>query len=751
MFQILRPDGTIRDKAVFKNLDLSAEEKIKLYRMMAAIRIYCIRAEDEAQPFKDRMTLFIGPLGEEAVAASVLALFPKDKKYTYGRYHDIHPMCGGQISTVLDIFYENLNADPLADLLAKKVSPFYVSVGSHVPHAVGDALAGKLSGKSYVTVPYFGDGAMSRTDVHSALNFAAVFGAPTIFVCRNNAFAISETNELQKKTKTFVERAEGYGIKSMLVDGNDPFAVYEATKRARKHCLEQGAPFFIETVGYRLGPHTTKVYQIRPRPQEEIERAILNDCLRRFRAYLMSREAKEEEGIEWTDDSDKELYFSLGGKLLFSLSPARKHLLGFDWLREESGRKFYEGMGSPVGEIIEASKKSFEGATQSLERAQELVGHFVEGHRTPRTGELYKNIPQTDFNPETLAEAEPRDAIGLALYDSISFDKSVVLIGEDVGDIGGVMRTTALDKSHVEKMLPEFKERILVGYLPIKEKFPRNVFDTPLDESGIVAIGLGLALAGMRPGMEFQFDGFNGIAYHQIEEFLRMPQRLDWRVPVPGVLRFPCGVNKAIEYHQTTSIPRFMNLPGVIMAIPSTVQDFYDMLRAAFASDKLVLVFEHLGLLKTLRENLIRRNPWQPIEAFGTRKVKEGNDITVTAYGKLVHECVKAVEEAEKERSGISVEILDIRVLPFPEEQLVNSVAKTGRLVCVAEEPVFGGTAAELASEVFANETSFGSLRSPLIRLGSPGAYQLHSRIYKYYSPTAEQIKQAILKSVDFK
>src|SRR3989344_179503 len=106
MFQILAPDGSIRDKTVFKALGLSAEEKVALYRMMLAIRFYCIRAEDDAQAFKGRMALFIGPLGEEAVAASILALFPKDKAYTYGRYHDIFPMrCGtvGAIKTVLDI------------------------------------------------------------------------------------------------------------------------------------------------------------------------------------------------------------------------------------------------------------------------------------------------------------------------------------------------------------------------------------------------------------------------------------------------------------------------------------------------------------------------------------------------------------------------------------------------------------------------------------------------------------------------
>ena len=139
-----------------------------------------------------------------------------------------------------------------------------------------------------------------------------------------------------------------------------------------------------------------------------------------------------------------------------------------------------------------------------------------------------------------------------------------------------------------------------------------------------------------------------------------------------------------------------------------------------------------------------------PIESFGIRTVKEGNDVTVTCYGKLVHECLRAAEEVEKERSGVSVEILDIRVLPFPEEQLVGSVAKTGRMVCLMEEPVFGGTASELAARVLESKESFGSLRSPLIRLGSPACYQFHAKLHKYYSPSKEQIKQAIFQSIDF-
>src|SRR3990172_8552743 len=254
----------------------------------------------------------------------------------------------------------------------------------------------------------------------------------------------------------------------------------------------------------------------------------------------------------------------------------------------------------------------------------------------------------------------------------------------------------------------------------------------------------------MRPVMELQFDGFNGIAFHQIEEFVRMSQRLGWRIPIPGVVRFPCGVTKAIEYHQTTSLSRFQNLPGVIMAIPSTVQDFYDMLRAAIASDRAVLFFEHLGLLKTLRETLVRRHPRQAIETYGIRTVEEGTDVTVTAYGKLVHTAVEAVALVKKERPDVSIEILDVRVIPFPEEHLVRSVAKTGRLVCLQEEPVFGGSATELAARIFESEASFLSLRSPLIRLGSPYAYQMHAKLSSYYSPSAEKIKEAILKSIDF-
>src|SRR3990170_6207910 len=642
MFQILRPDGTIRDDEAFKNLGLAADDVLRLYRTMITIRFYCVRAEDDSLPAKDRLTLFIGPLGEEAASAGAMVLLPKDKVYTYGRYHDVLPMRGGRVETIYDIFYENLEGDPLSDLINGRVSPFYVSVGSHVPHAVGDALAGKLLGKPYVTAVYFGDGAMSRTCVHSALNFAAVYGAPTIFFCRNNSFAISETNDKQKKTETFVDRAKGYGIEGMLVDGNDPFAVIAATKRARKHCIEKGEPFFIETVGYRLGPHTTKVAQIKPRPKEEIEQAIEFDCIRRFRSFLLSPMAKRH-GIPWSEDQDKELYLTIAGTLLFNLSDSRKHLLGFDWFERESGKTLYETMGSSVGEIVAAAKKSYEGSERSLERAPEIIGRLEEGNRTPRIGELYAYSPQTAFEPETFPDAEARDAIGLALYDSIAFDKRVVCIGEDIGEIGGVMRTTALNKSCVEKILPELLERVLIGYLPIKEKFPHNVYDTPLDESGIVATGLGLSLGGMRPVMELQFDGFNGIAFHQIEEFVRMSQRLGWRIPIPGVVRFPCGVTKAIEYHQTTSLSRFQNLPGVIMAIPSTVQDFYDMLRAAIASDRAVLFFEHLGLLKTLRETLVRRHPRQAIETYGIRTVEEGTDVTVTAYGKLVHTAVEAV------------------------------------------------------------------------------------------------------------
>jgi pyruvate dehydrogenase E1 component subunit alpha len=180
-------------------------------------------------------------------------------------------------------------------------TPISVPIGTHMLHAAGIAWSFKLRGeKDRCAITYFGDGATSEGDFHGAMNFASTLSVPMIFFCQNNQWAISVPREQQMASETVAQKAIAYEMPRIQVDGNDVFAVYKAVRDARKHCVENQCPYFIEGVTYRLGDHTTADDARRYRSQEEVEAWMAKDPLIRTRKYLEAR------GM-WTDERQLEL------------------------------------------------------------------------------------------------------------------------------------------------------------------------------------------------------------------------------------------------------------------------------------------------------------------------------------------------------------------------------------------------------------------------------------------------------------
>ena len=188
------------------------------------------------------------------------------------------------------------------------VLPVSVPVGTHPLHAVGVGWAGKLKGDKIVTVAYFGDGATSKGDFHEAMNFAGVFKAPTIFFCQNNQFAISVPRKIQTASQTIAQKAIAYGMDGIQVDGNDLFAVFEATKEAVEKARSGGGPALIEGVTYRFGPHTTADDPTKYRKDQEIEPWKPLDPIVRLRLYLKEKGLWSEEVEQrLTEEAQKEI------------------------------------------------------------------------------------------------------------------------------------------------------------------------------------------------------------------------------------------------------------------------------------------------------------------------------------------------------------------------------------------------------------------------------------------------------------
>ncbi|HBX21762.1 MAG TPA: alpha-ketoacid dehydrogenase subunit beta, partial [Porphyromonadaceae bacterium] len=280
-------------------------------------------------------------------------------------------------------------------------------------------------------------------------------------------------------------------------------------------------------------------------------------------------------------------------------------------------------------------------------------------------------------------------AINDALDIKLSEDNRVVVYGEDVGVEGGVFRVTeGLQRKHGAD----------------------RVFDSPLAESGIVGAALGMAVSGLRPVVELQFEGFTFPAFNQIVTGIsRMQNRSRAKFKMPVVIRFPYGggVN-ALEHHSDSPEALFAHIPGLRVVIPSTPHDAKGLLIAAIESNDPVVFMEPKRIYRAIKQEVSDEKFSLPLDK--ARVVQEGTDITVVAFGAMIRECQKAIKMAQE--AGISVELIDLRsIYPIDRETIRNSVRKTGRVIVVAEANESFSVGSELIAVV--NEEAFLYLEAP--------------------------------------
>ncbi|MEV3871956.1 alpha-ketoacid dehydrogenase subunit beta [Streptomyces sp. NPDC049906] len=313
-------------------------------------------------------------------------------------------------------------------------------------------------------------------------------------------------------------------------------------------------------------------------------------------------------------------------------------------------------------------------------------------------------------------------AINASLRRALDEDPKVLVMGEDVGKLGGVFRVT-------DGLQKDFGED--------------RVIDTPLAESGIVGTAIGLALRGYRPVVEIQFDGFVFPAYDQIvTQLAKMHARSLGKVKLPVVIRIPYGGGiGAVEHHSESPEALFAHVAGVKVVSPSNSSDAYWMLQQAIESDDPVIYFEP------------KRRYWDkgevdpdaiPGPLHGATVAREGTDLTLVAYGPMVKVCLEAAAAAEEE--GRSLEVLDLRsVSPLDFDAIQRSVEKTRRLVVVHEAPVFLGAGAEIAARI--TERSFYYLEAPVLRVGGYHAPYPPARLEEEYLPGLDRVLDAVDRS----
>ncbi len=298
-YRILDIDGKIINEKDLPNF--TDDQLLYLYRTMMFSRT--IDEKTLSYQRQGRMLTYAPNIGQEAAqVGSAYAMEKEDWLVPAFRELGAWLVRGVPLKNIFLYWYGNEWGSHMPE--GVKVLPISVPIASQLQHAAGIGIANNIKGEKNVVVTYVGDGGTSHGDFHEAINFAAVFNAPVIFIIQNNQYAISTKREIQTKSETLAQKAIAYGIPGILVDGNDIFAMYAATKKAIDRARNGEGPTLIEAYTYRLGAHTTSDDPTLYRDQEEVEEWKEKDPILRFKKYLLNKNLISE---EWDENLRKEL------------------------------------------------------------------------------------------------------------------------------------------------------------------------------------------------------------------------------------------------------------------------------------------------------------------------------------------------------------------------------------------------------------------------------------------------------------
>lgn len=315
------------------------------------------------------------------------------------------------------------------------------------------------------------------------------------------------------------------------------------------------------------------------------------------------------------------------------------------------------------------------------------------------------------------------EAINLCLQQEMEKDPSIVLLGEDIGVDGGVFRVT-------DGLLKKFGKS--------------RVIDSPLAESGIIGTSIGMAIAGLRPVAEIQFEGFTLPALDQlISHASRMRNRSRGRFTVPLVVRSPFGGGiNALEHHSDSPESYFCHIPGLKVVIPSTPFDAKGLLASSIQDPDPVIFFEPKKIYRAIKQEIPSKRYTIPLGK--AHLVKRGKDLTIVSYGALMKDIKKISEE-----SNYDIEIIDLRTLkPLDIDTILASVRKTGKLIIVNEAPRNLSLASEISAQI--SEKGLLYLDAPVERVTGYDAVVPLSKLESYYRPSIARIGQAIDKVMNF-
>ncbi len=444
-------------------------------------------------------------------------------------------------------------------------------LGPQLAIADGVALSYKLKKEKKVSLAFTGEGGTSEGDFHEALNVAAVWDLPVIFIIENNGYGLSTPVAEQYRCKDLVDKATGYGMEGIQIDGNNILSVYETVKGVRDHCIKNQKPYLIECMTFRMRGHE-EASGIKYVPKDMFAQWIEKDPIKNYERFLIEEKFLDNPTVaairnELKEHIESELkHFQLNGGATAKLSA--------------KGNK----VSSRELEDVYAKKET---ATDGRSEKKSQFSTTVRGQ-----------------------ELRFIDAIKEGLYQSMLQHDNLVLMGQDIAEYGGAFKIT-------EGFVHEFGKA--------------RVRNTPLCESAIVGACLGLSLEGFKTVMEMQFADFVTVGFNQIiNNLAKIHYR--WGQNANVVIRMPTGAGVgAGPFHSQSNEAWFVHTPGLKVVYPSTPQDAKGLMIAAINDPNPVMYFEHKTLYRSITDKV--PGEYYEVEIGKARQVRSGDDVSIITYG----------------------------------------------------------------------------------------------------------------------
>lgn len=547
-------------------------------------------------------------------------------------------------------------------------------LGPQLAIADGVALAYKINGQANVSLAFTGDGGTSEGDFHEALNVAAVWDLPVIFLIENNGYGLSTPVSEQYRCQSLAEKARGYGMESVVIDGNNILEVYDTVKGVRDYCIRNQKPYLVECLTFRMRGHE-EASGTKYVPKELFDTWQAKDPIKNYEEWLLKEGVLTEEAIAGTRAQMKE---KIEEELRMGFESAPLVVKAEDELKD-----VYAAPPPPKGGVSNTQPSPF-GETASFVGSSKSEPRAIESPSLERFGEAVSPLGGR-------GAMRFIDAIKEGLYQSMERYSNLVLMGQDIAEYGGAFKITE-------------------GFV---EAFGKaRVRNTPLCESAIVGAALGLSLEGFKSMMEMQFADFVTVGFNQIVNNLaKIHYR--WGQAADVLIRMPTGAGVgAGPFHSQSNEAWFVHTPGLKVVYPSSPYDAKGLLIAAINDPNPVLYFEHKALYRSITGPV--PEGMYEVEIGKARRVQTGEDLSIITYGAGVH---WATEYAAAQ-PGISIDILDLRTLhPLDYEAVAAAVKRTGKVLLLHEDTLVGGIGGELAAWI--GENCFYDLDAPVMRCAS--------------------------------